>query len=58
MCLEIMLFLHDGCTQTVETFLFYIVNITGADVLAKQGARTSAYIILAKLNRVNSVTAC
>ena len=40
-----------------RTFLFYIVNIMGADVLATQGARASATMILSVLNRNNSVPA-
>ena len=38
-------------------YLFYIVNIMAADVLVTQGARASAAIILAYLNRDNSVPA-
>ena len=37
------------------TYLFYIVNILAADVLATQGARASAAMILTKFNRDNSV---
>ena len=40
-----------------RTCLFYIVNITGDDVLATQGARTSATMILTMLNMNNSVPA-
>ena len=39
------------------TYLFNIANIMGADVLATQGARTSATMILTMLNRNNSVPA-
>ena len=38
------------------TYLFYIVMIMGADVLATQGAPTT--MILTMLNRINSVPAC
>ena len=57
-----MSFLHIDMTQVIEilsqrtrTYLFYIVNIMGADVLAMQGARTSAAMIWTKSNRDNSV---
>ena len=39
------------------TYPFYRVNIMAAGVLATQGARTSAAMILTKLNRDNSVPA-
>ena len=39
-----------------RTYLFYIVNIMGADVLAMQGARASAKIIFTMLNWNESVT--
>ena len=39
------------------TYLFYIVSIMGAGVLATQGTRASAAIILAMLNQINSVPA-
>ena len=50
-----MSLLHIHMTQVVEIFpkvrqeridLIYIINIMGADVLATQGARTSAAMIL------------
>ena len=50
-----MSFLHTNKTQVVEipprvrqgpTRLFYIINIMAADVLATQGARASATMIL------------
>ena len=40
-----------------KTYLFYIVNIMGADVLATQGARASATMIFTVLNRINWVPA-
>ena len=58
-----MSFLHTEMTQVVEIlpqlrqdYLFYIVNIMGADVLATQGARASATMILAMLNQINLVS--
>ena len=57
-------FLHVDMTQVVEilpqvrrTYLSYMVNIMGADVLATQGARASATMIFTMLNRINSVPA-
>ena len=53
--------LHTNKTQVVEIpprvrqGLFYIINIMAADVLATQGARASATMILTYLKRVNSV---
>ena len=44
-------------SSKTRTNLFYIVNIMAADVLATQGARASATMILTKLNRDNSVPA-
>ena len=41
-----MSFLHIDMTQVVGLYLFYIVSIMGADVLAMQGARASAIMIL------------
>ena len=38
-----------------ELTYFYIFNIMGADVLATQGARVSATMMLTMLNRINSV---
>ena len=40
-----------------RTYLFYIVNIMGADVLATQGARASATMVLTVFNQINSVPA-
>ena len=42
-------------SSTTRAYLFYIVNIMGADVQATQGARASATMILAMLNRNNTV---
>ena len=39
------------------TYLFYIVNIMGVDVLATQGARASATTIFTMLNWINSAPA-
>ena len=58
-----MLFLYNECTQTFEIFplvrqegaYIFIVNIMDADVPPTQGARASSAIILAQLNRDNSV---
>ena len=60
-----MSLLHTDFTQVVEmasssntrTYLFYMVNTMGADVLASQGTRASATMILTTLNRINSVPA-
>ena len=61
-----MSFLHIDMTQTVEIFhqlrqgpmyLFNIVNIMCPDVLATQGARAPATMMLTKLIRDNSVPA-
>ena len=56
--LHFMSFLHVDMPQSwnplsckTKTYLFYIVNIMGADVLATQGARASATMILTWLNR-------
>ena len=38
-----------------RTYLFYIVDIMGADVLATQGARASATMTLIMLDRINPV---
>ena len=51
MYLQLISFLHIDMIQVVEippsrTYLFYIVNIMGADVLAMQRARASATMIL------------
>ena len=37
-----------------RTYLFYVVNTMGVDVLATQGAKASATMILTMLNRINS----
>ena len=62
--LQFISFLHTDMTQVVyipphkiSTYLFYIVNIMGTDVLAIQGARASATMILTMLNRNNLVPA-
>ena len=39
-------------------YLFYIVNIMGADVLATQGAKASAPMILTMLNQNDSIPSC
>ena len=59
---HLMSLLHIDMTQEVEilpqvsqVYLFYIVNIMGADVLATQGARAPAPMILTMLNQINSV---
>ena len=44
-------------SSKTRTYLFYIVNIMGADGLATEGARVSATIILTMLNQINSVPA-
>ena len=44
-------------SSKTRTYLSYIVNIMGADVLAMQGARASATMILTMLNKINSVIA-
>ena len=50
-----------GCwnpsSYKTRTYLFYMVNIMGADVLATQGARAAATMILTILIRINSVPA-
>ena len=40
---------------TLDQYLFYIVNILGADALATPGARASATLILTLLNGDNSI---
>ena len=42
-------------SSETRTYLFYIVNIMGADVLMTQGARASATMIFTMLNWINSV---
>ena len=60
-----MSFLHIDMAQVVwntsssktRTYLFYIVNIMGADVLPTQGVRASATMIFTMLNWIDSVPA-
>ena len=56
-----MSFLHIYMAQVVEiqtkTYLFYIVNNMGADILATQGARAATIIAFTMLNCINSVPA-
>ena len=40
-----------------RSYIFYVINIMGADGLATQGARASATTILTMLKRNNSVPA-
>ena len=40
-----------------RTYIFYIVNSMGADVLTNEGARASTTVIFNLLNRINSVPA-
>ena len=47
---------HIDNTQVLILYLFCIVNIVGADVLAMQGPRASATMELTILNQINSVT--
>ena len=42
-------------SSRTRTFLVYIVNNMGADVLVTQGARASVTMIFILLNRINSV---
>ena len=51
-----MWFLNIDMTQVVILYLFCIVNVVGADVLAMQGARASATMELNMLNPIYSVT--
>ena len=44
-------------SSTTRTYLFYIVNIMCADVLATQGARASATMTFTMMDRINSVPA-
>ena len=44
-------------SSKTKTYLCYIVNIMGADVLATQGARASAPMILTMSERIDSVLA-
>ena len=59
--LHFMSCLHAGSWNSslskTRTCLFYIINIMAADVLATQGARASATMILTYVNWVNSVPA-
>ena len=58
MYLRFMSFLHiDMVVEILTKHLFYIVNVMGADVLATQGTRASATMIVIMLNRINSVPA-
>ena len=41
------------CPRKTRTYLFYIVNIMGDDVLVRQGARASATMIFTQMNRIN-----
>ena len=60
-----MSFFYTDMTQVVEiisrlrarTYLFYIANIMGIDVLTAQGARASVNMIFIVLNLNNSVPA-
>ena len=61
-----MSFLHIDMIQVVDwnhsssmtrTYLFYIVNIMGADVLSMQRARASATMTFTMFNRINLVPA-
>ena len=47
----------NSSSHKTRNYLFYIVNIMGADVLATQGARASATMILTMLNQINLVPA-
>ena len=52
--------LHDTVDWTpssykARTYIFYMVNIMGADVLATQAARVLATMIFTRLNLNNSV---
>ena len=42
-------------SSKTRTYLFYIVNIMVADVLATQGARASVTMVLTMLNQINAV---
>ena len=55
MFLQLRPFLHTDMTQVVEIISQVRVNIMGADVLAMQGVRASATMVLTKLNRNNLV---
>ena len=61
-----MTFLHSDMTRVVEilpqvrqgtTYIFYIVNVMAADILATQESKASATMILTILNRIKSVPA-
>ena len=45
-------------SSKTRTYLLFIVNIMGADVLATQGARASEAMIFSMLNIIDSVSAC
>ena len=59
-----MSFLHIDMTWVVpssgktKTYLFYIVNIMGADALVTQAATASATMIFALLNRIDLSPTC
>ena len=64
MYLQFILFLLTDMTGSwnpssckIRTYLFCIVNVMDADVLATQGTRTSATMVLNMLNQNNSVPA-
>ena len=44
-------------SSKTRTYLFYIINIMGADAMATQGARAAATMILTMLNRISLVPA-
>ena len=44
-------------SHKTRTYLFYIVNITGTDVLGAQGARASTTIIFTMLSQIDLVPA-
>ena len=43
-------------SSKARTYLLYIVNIMGADVLETLGAKASATMIFTMLNQINSVS--
>ena len=62
MCPQFLPFPHTDMTHVIGilscktwAYLFYIVNIMGADVLATQGAGASTTILLTSVNRNNSI---
>ena len=52
-----MLSFLNPSSSKARTYLLYIVNTMGADVLATLGARASANMIFTVLNRIKSVPA-